>query len=114
MHKKLIALAVAGTALAGPSSASALAPSVSTAAQQIDGTGQYAWTCVVRALPPINSFNVRCNGQTAVGIFPFATISGVSTGAPRVCWSGSFNYGSGIPGQWATFSGCREGEHLPA
>ncbi len=112
MHKKLIALAVAGAALAVPASASALAPAVYTTAQSIEGTDQYAWSCVGRALPPINSFTLTCNGQRAVGTGPVLTISGVSTGTPGVCWSGSFNWGSPI-GQWANYSGCREGEHLP-
>lgn len=114
MQKKLIAAAVACAALAGPSSAAAIAPAVHTTAQQIDGTDQYAWSCVVRALPPITSFSAYCNGRRVVGVFPVATISGVGTGAPEVCWSGSFQYGSGFPQYWSTFSGCRHGEHLPA
>jgi hypothetical protein len=114
MHKKLIAIAVAGAALAGPASASALQPAVHTTAQRIAGTDQYVWTCVGRALPPITSFSLYCNGQQAVGIFPVATISGVSTGAPRVCWSGSFQYGTRFPPSWASYGDCREGEHLPA
>ena len=114
MRKRIIAAIVAGAALAGPASASALQPVVHTTAQQIDGTNQYAWSCVARALPPITSFSLSCNGQSAVGIFPVATISGVSTGAPRVCWNGSFQYGTGFPPTYAFFSGCRYGEHLPA
>ena len=114
MPRKLIALAVAGAALAGPSSASALQPVVHTTAQRIDGTDQYVWSCVARALPPITSYTLRCNGQSAVGVFPVMTISGVSTGAPGVCWSGWFQYGSGFPPASASYSGCREGEHLPA
>ena len=114
MKRKFIAAAVAGAALIVPSSASALAPVVHTTAQRIDGTDQYVWSCVGRALPPITSFSLRCNGQTAVGIFPVATISGVSSGPPRVCWSGSFQYGSGFPPSFAFYDGCREGEHLPA
>ena len=114
MLKKFIALAVLGAALAGPSTASALQPAVRTAAQQIDGTNQFAWSCTATALPPITSFSLRCNGQTAVGIFPVATISGVSSGPIQVCWSGSFQYGTSFPPQFATYSGCRYGEHLPA
>ena len=113
MRRELIALAVAGAALAGPATASALQPVVYTTAQQIDGSDQFAWSCVARALPPIMSFSLRCNGQDTVGFYPVATISGVSTGPPRVCWSGSFQYGTGFPPQWAFYSGCREGEHLP-
>ena len=114
MQKKLVALAVAGAALAAPAGAAALAPAVQTTAQQIEGTDQYAWACVVRALPPITSFTVYCNGQKAVGIFPVATVAGVSSGPPRVCWDGWFQWGTGFPPQWADFEGCREGEHLPA
>jgi hypothetical protein len=113
-HRKLLVLAVVAAALAAPASATALQPVVHTTAQQIDGTDQFAWSCVARALPPITSYSLRCNGQTAVGVFPVATISGVSSGPPQVCWSGSFQYGTGFPPQWATYSGCREGEHLPA
>ena len=113
MHRKLIAVAVAGAALAGPSTASALEPAVYTTAQPIDGTGQYVWSCVSRALPPITSVNLYCNGQSAVGGFPVATISGIGTGEPRVCWGGSFQYGTGFPPSWASFGGCREGAHLP-
>ena len=114
LHNKLLALAVLAAALAAPSTASALQPVVHTTAQQIDGTDQFVWSCVARALPPITSFSLRCNGQDTVGFYPVATISGVSSGAPRVCWSGSFQYGTGFPPQWAFFSACREGEHLPA
>lgn len=110
---KLVPLAAAAAALAVPASASALQPAVHTTAQQIDGTGKFAWTCAARALPPITTFTLRCNGISAVGAGPVATISGVSTGAPRVCWSGSFTYGTGFPPPSAFFSGCREGEHLP-
>jgi hypothetical protein len=112
MKKKAIIAALAGAALM-PASASALQPTVTTTAQRIDGTDQYVWSCVGRALPPITSFSLSCNGQTAVGVFPVATISGVGTGAPRVCWSGVFQYGTGFPPPYAFYSGCREGEHLP-
>ena len=111
--RKFIVAAVAGAALIAPAGASAIQPVVHTTAQQIDGTNQYAWSCVARALPPITSFSLYCNGQRAVGIFPVATISGVSSGPPRVCWSGSFQYGTGFPPQFAFYDGCREGEHLP-
>src|SRR5688500_2705251 len=113
MHTKLISAAVLAAALAVPSTASALQPVVHTTAQQIDGGDQFVRSCVARALPPSTSYTLRCNGQTAVGVFPVATISGVSSGPPQVCWSGSFQYGTGFPPQFATYSGCREGEHLP-
>ena len=113
MKHKIIAAIVAAAALACPAGASALQPVVHTTAQQIDGTDQFAWSCVARALPPITSFSLYCNGQSAVGIFPVATISGVSSGPPRVCWSGSFQYGNRFPPSFAFYDGCREGEHLP-
>jgi hypothetical protein len=113
MKGKFIAAAIAGAALIAPSGASALQPTVRTAAQRIDGTDQFVWTCVGYALPPITSFTLNCNGQRAVGTFPVATISGVGTGAPRVCWNGVFQYGTGFPAPYAFFDDCREGEHLP-
>lgn len=113
MHRTLVALAAAGAALAAPASASAIAPTVHTSAERIDGTDQYVWTCVGRSLPPITAFTLYCNGEAAVGIFPVRAISGVAAGTPRVCWSGSFQWGKTFPYQWASFSGCREGEHLP-
>ena len=111
MHKKLIVLAIACAALVAPSTASALQPSVTTTATKIAGTNQYAWTCTARALPPITSFTLYCNGVEAVGTFPVKTISGVGYGTPQVCWSGSFRWGSGLSQNFANYSGCRYGEH---
>ena len=112
MNKKLLTLTVVAAALAAPTSASALQPAVHTTATPIDGTDQFAWTCVARALPPITSFSLYCNGQSALGLYPVQATAGVSTGPPRVCWSGSFQWGTGWPPNWASYSGCREGAHL--
>jgi hypothetical protein len=112
MPKKLIALAIVVAALAAPSSASALQPVVHTTATRIPHTNQYEWTCTARALPPITSFTLWCNGVKAVGTAQVQTISGVGTGSPQVCWDGSFRWGSGLSQNWANFDGCRYGEHL--
>ncbi len=114
MQKKLIALAVAGAALAGAPSASALAPTVRTTAQLIEGTDQYAWSCVISGHPSITSLTFQCNDQRALGTFAAVAAGGVSFGPPRVCWSGTFGYVQNGLTRYASYSGCREGEHLPA
>jgi hypothetical protein len=114
MRAKLITVALAGAALLAPSTAAAAVPSFTTSAVRISET-EYAWTCVIRAQGSITGLNYTCNGKRAIGNYPVATISGVSTGAPRVCWDGSFSYQNvGQPTTWVRWNGCREGEHLPS
>jgi hypothetical protein len=109
-NKLLLPFAACLAVLALPASASALAPSVHTTATDL-GDGRFAWTCTARSLPPITGFWVRCNGVDAVGLGPARTAAGVSTGPIQVCWDGSFQYGKDFPPRWASFSGCRYGEH---
>jgi opacity protein-like surface antigen len=93
--RKILLAAAALAALAAPATAHAVDVPVDVQIVPI-GNGQYAWTCAGHANPvAVTSFNLWCNGQSAVGVHPVKAIGGVSS-TPTVCYRVVFWFKGGV------------------
>lgn len=107
--RHLAVLAVCAAALGAPTAANAIGVVVTTAASPIPGTDQFAWSCVGRAAPPIDSFTLTCNDQRAVGIYPILAAAGLGTGTAQVCYRWTMRI------DWTSYTheGCSPATVLP-